>query len=88
MFYYIYIIENGKGDLYIGSTTNLAKRLKEHNRGDNFSTKVGPPWKIIYCEACLDEKDAMRREKYLKTNQGSRLIKRRLKEYFYSKKHS
>ena len=27
------------------------------------------------------------REKYLKTSQGARLLKRMLKEYFYAKKH-
>ena len=44
------------------------------------------PWKLIYYEACLNEKDAKRRERYLKTSQGSRLLKARLKEYFYQQK--
>jgi len=88
MFYYVYIIENERnGDLYIGYATNLIKRLKEHNQGLNFSTKSKRPWKPIYYEACLNENDAKRREKYFKTSQGQRLLKRRLKEYFYSKKN-
>lgn len=37
----------------------------------------------MYYEACTDKDDAVRREQYLKTTQGGRLIKRRLKEYFY-----
>lgn len=65
----------------------MVKRLKEHNQGLNFSTKSAKPWKIIYCEACLNEKDAKRRERYFKTTQGNRLLKSRLKEYFYSKKN-
>lgn len=44
------------------------------------------PWELIYYEVCLHKDDAKRREKYLKTSQGIRLIKRRLKEYFYNKK--
>ena len=72
--------------LYIGYTTNLQRRIKEHNRGMSFSTKAYRPWHLIYCEAYLNEKDAKRRERYLKTNQGAMLLKRQLKEYFYEKK--
>ena len=69
--------------MYVGYTADLRKRLIEHNRGSVPSTKPYKPWRIIYYEACLSEADAMRREKYLKTTQGRRLLKRRLKEYFY-----
>jgi len=87
MFHYIYVIESVKNcNLYIGYTNNLRKRIKEHNRGLNFSTKPYMPWQLIHYEVYLNENDAKRRERYLKTNQGSRLLKRMLKEYFYSKK--
>ncbi|MEK7580482.1 MAG: GIY-YIG nuclease family protein [Patescibacteria group bacterium] len=87
MFYYIYLLQSLKNDtLYIGFTENLRKRLQEHNRGLNFSTKPFKPWKLIHYEAYLNEKDARRREKYLKTSQGSRPLKRMLKEYFYNNK--
>ena len=83
--FYIYIIESAKnGELYSGYTEDLQKRLKEHNQGLNISTKRHIPWKCIYYEACLNKEDAIRREKYMKTTQGTRLIKNRLKEYFYS----
>ena len=40
MFYYVYILESLKDkELYVGYTTDLIKRFKEHNRGLNFSTK-------------------------------------------------
>jgi len=67
----------------VGCTVDLRKRLKEHNQGLNKSTKPYRPWKLIYYEACLNKDDAKRRENYLKTSQGQRLLKRRLKEYFY-----
>ena len=87
MFYYVYTIESMEnGNLYIGYTTDLKRRLKEHNLGLNFSTKPYRPWRVVYYEACLNEQDAKRREKYLKTNHGARLLKRRLKEYLYEKK--
>lgn len=88
MFYYVYVIESKKnGDLYTGYTKNLIQRLREHNQGLNFSTKSGKPWKLIYYEACLNKNDAKRRENYLKTSQGQRLLKCRLKEYYYFKKN-
>lgn len=89
MFFYVYVLESLKNrELYIGYSTDLRERVKEHNQGLSFSTKPYRPWQLIYYEACRNEQDAKRREKYLKTNQGSRLLKRRLKEYFYLKKNT
>lgn len=87
MFYYVYILQSMKNQsLYIGYTSDLKKRLQEHNHGLNFSTKPFKPWHLIHYEAYRNIKDATRREKYLKTSQGTRLLKRMLKEYFYSQK--
>lgn len=86
--FYVYIIQSIKNkELYIGYSSDLKKRLKEHNHGLNFSTKRYIPWDIIYYEACKEESDAKRREKYLKTTQGGRLIKRRIKDYLYKSKN-
>ncbi|TSC88790.1 MAG: putative endonuclease [Parcubacteria group bacterium Gr01-1014_3] len=87
MFWYVYIIQSvGNKSLYVGYTQDLEKRLKEHNHGLNFSTKPYRPWRIVHFEAYRNEKDAKRRERYLKTSQGSRLLRRMLKEYFYENK--
>lgn len=73
--FYIYCLESKKCDeLYFGYTNNLKRRFKEHNQKLNFSTKRCAPWELIYYEACLNENDAKRREKYLKTNQGRRMF--------------
>lgn len=86
--FYVYLLESAKSKgLYTGYTSDLKKRLEEHNQKRNISTKAYAPWKLIYYEAFLDTKDAKRREYYLKTTQGKRLIKRKLKEYFYKSKH-
>ncbi len=87
MFYYIYVLQSVKDEnLYVGYTADLKRRLTEHNRGKNFSTKHSRPWEIIHFEGYRSEEDARRREKYLKTNQGARLLKRMLKEYLYQRK--
>lgn len=83
--FYNYVIQSKKNrSLYIGYTKDLRRRLKEHNQGLNMSTKPFKPWELIYYEACLNLDDTKRREEYLKTTQGRRLIKRRLKDYFYN----
>ena len=84
--FYVYVLESETVSiLYIGFTVDLKKRLEEHNKGLSNFTRKYKPWKLIYYEACVNEKDAKRREKYLKTTQGGRLLKRRLKEYLYDK---
>jgi len=86
--FYTYVLKSIITDaLYVGYTNDLRRRFEEHNQKNNFSTKSGAPWQLIYYEACLNEKDAKRREGYLKTSTGARLLKCRLKEYFYSVKN-
>jgi putative endonuclease len=82
--FYVYCLKSKNTDkLYFGFTNDLKRRLGEHNSGLNFSTKPYIPWELIYYEACTNEIDAKRREKYMKTTQGRRMFERRLKEYFY-----
>lgn len=84
--FYIYCLESETYDeLYFGFTNDLKHRLKEHNQKLNFSTKRYTPWKLIYYEACLNEDDAKRREKYLKTSTGRRMFRRRIIKYIISK---
>ena len=61
--FYTYVLKSKKSDdLYIGYTSDLKRRLIEHNQGLNFSTKNNIPWEIIYYEACIKQSDAKRRE--------------------------
>jgi len=67
---------------YTGCTRDLRERVALHNTGKVSSTKERRPLELIYYEACLNEQDAFRREKYLKTTYGKRYIKSRCKNYF------
>ncbi len=81
--YYIYILQSKKEkNLYTGFTENLKLRFEQHEKGQVDSTKNRRPLKLIYYEACLNQQDAVRREKYLKTAYGKRYLKSRLKSYF------
>ncbi len=65
--FYVYVIKSKKcSELYIGSTTDLKKRMIEHNKGIVYSTKNKRPYSLIYYEAYLSEPDSRRREKMLK----------------------
>jgi len=80
--FYTYILISEKDDkFYVGYTDNLKRRIKQHNNGDVESTKYRRPLKLIYYEVCLNKKDAIHREKYLKTTYGKRYIRNRLKNY-------
>ncbi len=80
--YYVYVLQSLKDNMfYVGYTNNLKKRYHEHEEGNVFSTKSRLPIKLIYYEACINRKDAIHREKYLKTSWGKRYIKTRLKHY-------
>lgn len=80
--YYVYIIKSLKDKkLYIGSTNNLQRRLKEHNDGKVISTKPRIPFELIYYEAYKAEKDARKREKNLKLrSRAHNQLKKRIKE--------
>jgi len=63
---------------YVGSTTNLTRRLKEHNEGKGMATKKYIPWDLIYKEEFQNIYEARKREKYLKSCAGRKLIKKML----------
>ena len=80
--YYTYVLFSIKDrKFYTGFTKDLKLRFEQHNKGLVQSTKDRGPFKLIYYEACLDQQDATRREKYLKTYHGEMFLKRRLKSY-------
>lgn len=65
---YVYILTNkNRTTLYIGVTSNLVKRLSEHNegRGSKFTKKYQLKHLIFY-ETFEDITDAIKREKQLK----------------------
>ena len=71
--FYVYILQSLKTKkLYVGHTDNLVRRLDEHNtsRGGKYTQQNGP-WKLLYSEQHSNRSSAARRERYLKSMQGS-----------------
>lgn len=80
--FYVYALKSEQdGDLYIGYTEDLKRRLEEHNSGANKSTKSRKPFVLVYYEAYRNKSDAMTRERRLKQfkNSYSELKKRIVK---------
>ncbi len=81
--YYTYLLENqnDKG-WYIGYSSNLRKRLTQHQSGHGGqTTKNKQSWQLIYYEAYLNKKDAEGRERFLKSGSGRKYLKKQLNNY-------
>lgn len=78
--HFVYILKSIKYKrLYIGYTSNLQKRIKEHNSGLVAATKPYLPWKVIYCEMYFFETEARHREHNLKLRANAwNQLKRRI----------
>lgn len=86
MFYHVYVLQSQRDKkLYIGYSTQLFRRLRQHNNGLNLSTRHRRPLTLIYFEAFLNEADARRRERYFKTSKGKTTLKQMLRVFLDEK---
>ena len=84
MSYWVYVLVNPEGKLYIGQTDDLPRRLSQHNdpayRGTLYTKRHPGPWRLVHKEQFATRRQAMRRERELKTSQGRAWIRRRIEE--------
>ncbi|MDO8929153.1 MAG: GIY-YIG nuclease family protein [Bacteroidota bacterium] len=64
------------GRIYVGFSSNVEKRLKEHNSGKTKSTKGFRPWVIIFTEEYTNRIEAREKEKYYKTGIGKEKLRK------------
>lgn len=65
--HYLYLLRSKRsGRLYIGWTSDLQRRLCQHNNGENQSTRGRGPYELIYFEAYRHREEAVAREGMLK----------------------
>ena len=68
---YVYIIQSQKDkSFYIGVTSNLKKRIEEHNNKRSTFTSTKIPYRLIWYCAFGEKLKAYRFEKYLKSGSG------------------
>lgn len=75
--YFVYVLRSEKdGRLYKGFSSNLEKRILEHNSGKTKSTKGYLPWRLVYSEKVENRIEARKREKFLKSGLGRDFLKK------------
>ena len=74
--YFVYAIHSEiVNRIYVGMSSNVEKRLLEHNSGKTKSTKGYKPWTLFYKETLETRTEARIREKYLKSGCGKEFLK-------------
>ncbi|MCR4393965.1 MAG: GIY-YIG nuclease family protein [Dehalococcoidales bacterium] len=61
--YWVYVLQNPHGQLYIGYTADLEKRLAHHLNGDSRWTRNRGPWSLVYSEEYSSRTEALKRER-------------------------
>lgn len=66
--YYVYLLKvtHPIMQYYIGSTSDLKRRVSEHKAGESFYTKSKLPVELVYYECYNDKELALDRERNLK----------------------
>jgi predicted GIY-YIG superfamily endonuclease len=77
-YYYVYAIKCGNGSIYIGQTEDMEKRWVDHLQGKVSWTKKYNPLEIIHYEEHKTRKEALERERMLKTGFGRKWLKREM----------
>jgi putative endonuclease len=74
--YAVYVLRSLKdGFFYIGFTTDLGRRLTEHEQGESPATAPRRPFELVYSEYHCSKQDALRREGYFKTTAGKKALR-------------
>jgi putative endonuclease len=69
--YYVYVLRSQKDErLYTGYTSDIEKRLRDHNAGNTKSLRNRRPLKLVYYEEFNTKAEAIARERYFKTPEG------------------
>ncbi|MDW8331565.1 MAG: GIY-YIG nuclease family protein [Cyclobacteriaceae bacterium] len=75
----VYVLQSLKsGKYYVGMSSDVSRRLEEHNSGKSKYTSGHRPWKLVYTEQAGSAIEARKREKYLKSAAGKRFLKAKI----------
>ena len=78
--FYVYILRSlVKGRFYIGMTNNSERRVEEHNGGRSKYTSFTKPFALVWKEEHSTRKEALQRERFLKSGIGRHWIYKNFK---------
>jgi putative endonuclease len=61
---------------YVGWTTDIERRLRQHNAGRGAKSTRGRQWVLLYSECCKTRTEAMSREWHIKRDRKLRAVLR------------
>ncbi len=74
--YYTYVIKSSvRNYIYVGISSNIARRIKEHDSGKNRTTKPYKPFILLHTERFSNRIEARAREKWFKSGEGKEFIR-------------
>ncbi len=76
--FFVYVLRNPEGRLYIGVTGDLERRMSCHQSGQAGWTRTRGPWELVHSEQHLDRAQAMRRERALKSGSLNQQLRARI----------
>ncbi|MBP7113989.1 MAG: GIY-YIG nuclease family protein [Candidatus Peribacteraceae bacterium] len=65
-----YVLVNADTKKYIGITSDISKRLAEHNEGKSEYTSFRGPWTLLWSSRVMSHTEALRLEKLMKKQKG------------------
>ena len=69
--FYTYVLQSQQDfTFYIGHSSNLTKRVIDHNSGKSRYTRRKMPWNLIYRKSFLTKSEAIKHEIFLKSLKG------------------
>ena len=75
--WYVYFLQLNNGDIYVGPTNDLRRRVDSHSRGEVSSTKTLLPATLESYVALRTEKVARELERYFKSGSGKAFANKR-----------
>ena len=76
--HFVYILLDKKGKLYAGYSSNLKKRIQDHNYKRVETTKVYEEPKLVWYCAFHNKKVALDFEQYIKKGSGHAFVRKHL----------
>ena len=78
--HYVYLIQSSQSSShrYVGLTTDLKRRITDHNSGKSTHTNKFKPWRLVTYIAFSEQMKAETFERYLKSGSGHAFANKRL----------
>ena len=74
----VYVLIAKSGKTYVGQTGNFENRIKKHNSHSSKATRLEEQWRVVYEESFSTRAMAVKRERFLKTGDGRRVLKNKI----------